>query len=206
MKAYRKISVLICLLGLFVFFSASNGTASTIGGAYGANYYEFVTADNPYIGDKNSWWTAGAAAINNTHNGVHGHLATITSQEENDFLFSLVPSGAYTGFAGAWLGGKYPEGWLAGPESGQAFTYSNFGGSEPNNSGYAYMNIGTLYAGIYPGEWADDSGDQGFPSSSDPVIGYFIEYESAVPIPGTAWLLGSVILGIVGVRRKNKKQ
>ena len=28
----------------------------------------------------------------------------------------------------------------------------------------------------------------------------------AVPIPGAAWLFGSVILGIVGVRRKNKKQ
>ena len=79
----------------------------------------------------------------------------------------------------------------------------NWGGSEPNNDGYAYMNIGTLFAGISLGKWVDDSGDQGVPDSSDPVVGYFVECE-AVPIPGAIWLLGSGLLGLVVAKRRKK--
>jgi hypothetical protein len=59
------------------------------------------------------------------------------------------------------------------------FLYSNWGGSEPNNSGYAYMNIGAVHASIQTGQWADDSRDQGYPEPVyDPVIGFFVEYEA----------------------------
>src|SRR5262249_14231512 len=118
----------------------------------------------------------------------------ITSQAENDFILSLV-AGQFPQRDGAWLGGKAPEGWLDGPEAGQGFSYTNWGGIEPNNAGQAYMVIGAAF--VYPpGKWADDSGPggvgagDGLPdSSADPVTGYFVEYETAVPEPATGFML-----------------
>jgi len=65
------------------------------------------------------------------------------------------------------------------------------------------MNIGTSFADISPGKWADDSETQGVPDGNDPVVGYFVEYEgTAIPIPSAVWLLGSGLIGIVGMRRR----
>ena len=177
-RALQHFRVGICVVALVVVLGPSTlATARPVGG----NYYEFVQVSDPFSGENNSWFAAKAAAEARTYNGVNGHLATVTSQAENDFLFSLV-SGSFSGFQGAWLGGKAPEGWLVGPENGMAFSYTRWGGAEPNNMGYAYMNIGTTFAGIGPGFWADDSGVQGVPDPTlDPVIGYFVEYENAVP-------------------------
>ena len=173
---------------------------------FGANYYEFVSVADPFTGGNNSCFTADAAASASVFDGVNGHLATITSQAENDFLFGLA-TGQFTGFAGAWIGGKSPDGWLVGPEAGHAFTYFtyiNWGGSEPNNDGYAYMQIGT--SGPAPqGTWLDDSGVQGYPdATADPVVGYFIEFESPNSAPdsgATLILLGLSLTGLVVGRR-----
>ena len=162
-----------------------------LSGSFGANYYQFVQVADPFTGTNNAWSTASTAAAAMTFNSVNGHLATITSQAENDFLFGLV-AGDFSGFAGAWLGGKWPQGWLVGPESGQAFSYTNWpvGGLDPNNNGYVYMSIGTITA---PSHWLDDSNlaGQGVPSTpNDPVIGYFVEFEGAVPEPSSLLLAG----------------
>ncbi|MCP4073231.1 MAG: hypothetical protein GY742_16060 [Hyphomicrobiales bacterium] len=92
-----------------------------------------------------------------------------------------------SGFAGAWLGGNYTQ-WLRGPEAGSSLVYTNWNTAEPNSNGLMYMSVGLTTpnsgaAGL--GKWLDDSGVQGVPSSADPVVGYFIEYEgvSAVPLP-----------------------
>lgn len=169
---------------------------------FGSNYYEFISVADPFTGNNNSWSTDQAAAAASVFMGVNGHLATITSQQENDFLLSLATG--FSGFAGAWLGGKAPEGWLAGPENGTGFTFTNWYGIEPNNSGYAYMSIGTINS---PGKWLDDSNVQGVPDSGfDPVVGYFVEYESprATPLPATLPLFASGLaaLGLLGWRRK----
>ena len=169
------------------------------------NYYELILSTSGSLAP--SWFDASAAAAASIHAGVNGHLATITSAAENAFVFGLAPSppipDAWTaaGWAGAWLGGKAPEGWLEGPEDGDAFSYTNWNINEPNNDGYAYMRIDAA------GTWYDDSdvlAGQGIPHSlQDPVIGYFVEYESTpVPVPATILLLGSGLAGLVSFRRK----
>ena len=112
-------------------------------GASGGNdhYYEFIQVPNPFSGTNNAWATAEAAADASVFDGSR-HLATVTSQAENTFILSLTGS-SFSQFTGAWLGGKSPEGWLDGPEVGQLFTYTNWGGVEPNNSGQVYINLST---------------------------------------------------------------
>ena len=69
---------------------------------FGLNHYEFILVPDPFgnAGANNSWFAADAAAAASAFNSVNGHLATISSQAENDFLLSLVPVGLFTGFAG----------------------------------------------------------------------------------------------------------
>lgn len=192
-------------LGVALLQAASAPRADAIPMPFGSNHYEFVEVADPFTGNNNSFATASAAAAASFFNSVSGHLATVTSSEENDFLKSLV-SGSFAGFTGAWLGGKAPEGWLVGPEAGQPFGFTSWGGIEPNNAGYAYMDIGSSSTVIGFGKWADDSGVQGVPdASADPVIGYFVEYEQtvAVPEPSTLLLLAPYFGG-VALRRKRR--
>lgn len=207
-KVMKCLGFTICMVGIYA-VSAYRAEAVPILNPSNNNYYEFIQVDNPFVGNNNSWATASAAASASVFNGTNGYLATITSQAENDFIFGLISPGSFSGFNGAWLGGKSPEGWLVGPEAGQSFSYTNWGGSEPNNAGFAYMNIGWSFAGIDPGQWADDSGVQGVPSGSDPVIGYFVEYEETTPVPepATIVLFGIGLAGLAcgAVRRRFKR-
>jgi hypothetical protein len=159
------------------------------------HYYELILPEDPY--NTNDWFSAKADAEASVHAGLPGHLVTITSQEENDFIYANFDTGSDE-FLGAWIGGNADTWtWLSGPESGEQFIFTYWGGAEPNNRGYIYMGIaGGLTDG---GRWADDSREQGYPSEPDPVIGYIIEYE--VPEPATLTLIGGGCMGIVFLRR-----
>ncbi len=111
--------------------------------------------DKPYFAQTNnfyqnttdivSWSQASANAANAGLNGVPeltGHLATITSQEENDFVFALLTSSSWLGGSDNEVEGEWR--WVEGPEEGEQFwqglaagvpvngSYTNWAGGEPN--------------------------------------------------------------------------
>jgi hypothetical protein len=138
-----------------------------------------------------------ALAQASTFSGMQGYLATITSAEENLFVAVDIAGGNQ-----AWIGGSDDgdEGnwtWRNGPEIGQAFTYTNWAGGEPNNccggENYVVTNWGST-------TW-NDIGPSAFP---DYTSYYVIEYSAPVPEPETYAMLlaGLGLLGFAAQRRK----
>jgi hypothetical protein len=178
------------------------------------HYYDYV----PFSTAALTWHASRNAATNTKHLGNRGYLATITSAEENAFLFTQFRINADDQFA--WIGGYEPNDnnvwkWADGPEAGVQFSqkdiptapfnYANWGGIEPNDhkqeEDYAMYNIGNEFAGIQPGEWGDASPET---SNLDPVVGYLVEYDqpqSTVPEPATLLLFSTGIAGFY-VRRQ----
>jgi hypothetical protein len=126
------------------------------------HYYEIVRQSRLISFDEALW---GAAA--RSHLGIPGHLVTITSPTEQDFLavvFQLASSShsAWIAASDAEMEGDWR--WVAGPEKGQLFwrgDYTNgtpFGYQswlydamslryhEPNDSSSRYWDIGEDYA------------------------------------------------------------
>lgn len=111
--------------------------------------------DKPYFAETNnfyqntttfaSWTQARDNAAQAGLNGVpelKGHLATITSQNENDFVFALLTSSSWLGGSDNEVEGEWR--WVVGPEAGEQFwqglaggtavngAYTNWGAGEPN--------------------------------------------------------------------------
>ncbi len=94
-----------------------------------------------YVNTGTTWTAANAAAQSVTLNGVEGHLATVTSQAENDFIQSLLDTGSSAWLSGSDDGGGLVWTWGGGLEAGLQFSdgnvavnnmYENWSGGEPN--------------------------------------------------------------------------
>jgi hypothetical protein len=160
---------------------------------FGSSYYEYVPDEAV------SWTEASAAASASTFMGVNGHLATVTSAAENDFLVDLGP--VFSTAQGAWLGGAVDASqigrWVVGPEAGQLFTFSNFASGEPNEGP---SNVFAYLSAALAGQWADAGG-----GVSGEIAGYFVEYQvGAVPLPAALPLMltGLAGVGFLGWRRR----
>ena len=114
---------------------------------FNGHYYQVVTTATTY----------GEAEMQCEMKGAH--LATITSKEEQDFIYSL------TGQDDVWLGGEYKNGawtWV----TGEPFTYTNWKKGQPSNP----VEEKYLHFWDEKGEWDD---------VTDEEQGYVMEWESA---------------------------
>lgn len=136
-----------------------------------------------------SWDDAKMAAENLSYLGVVGHLATLTSQAENNFAESVRSPvlGTYSANnkAEAWVGGYQPAGtdwvWVTGeapnpiPPSGMspAPNYANWFDGEPNN-----LNVEDhMTLGRFPmGKWNDSR------VGNNDIGGYIVEYDTVPPV------------------------
>ncbi len=160
------IVLVVVLWGLAWSRSSADPSAPVLNPA-NFHYYQVIF-------ETSTWDGANTLASAMTFNNCKGHLATITSAVEDDFLFDTY-GGALTG---TWLGGYQDEG--VGPAdygwqwiTGEPFTYSNWGPGEPND-GFGPGSEQVMEYGV-TGTWND------LPRWNDVYLGGFVvEYDCPV--------------------------
>lgn len=129
-----------------------------------------------------------------------GYLATITSADENEFVWDLVSD--KDNFSSYWLGGYQTDGndepkgnwaWVSGEE----WDYTNWAPGEPDDNTVGGNKQNYLHFWPNDGLW-DDMENGRY------MAGYVVEFEP-VPEPGTFVLFGFGIAGLVGMRKRFKK-
>jgi hypothetical protein len=183
-----RIGVTIVMAGVMgVCASVQAGTVTEWAELDGGNghYYQ-------YIDSSETWKKAKDKAPSFTFDGMRGHLVTVTSEAEENFIKNEVATGRF------WAAGSDQETegtwqWEVGPEAGTTFyterggnqAYANWNTGEPND------NRGEDALLVVGSGWNDLSVD-------DPARNYVVEY-SAVPTPtgfaGAVTLLGLLVLG-----------
>jgi hypothetical protein len=167
-------TAILLFIGLLLGGAHTPAKAQLVANPANGHYYEAVS-----IPAGISWLNARDADAGRTYLGRKGHLVTITSSAEEQFVVTNLP-GPVTG--NYWLGGyqdrtapDYSEpagGWRW--VTGEPWSYTNWGPGQPSN--YAniedYLNFYTVDGG-----WNDaaNSGSVGVP-------GYVVEYEAALPL------------------------
>jgi hypothetical protein len=149
-----------------------------------------------------SWTDAQHAAYNKG-----GYLATITSEEENNFVFNLSTSVSDLWFSSnEWMVGP----WLGGTDDGdygnwrwindESWVYTNWLAGQPDNwrgneNYLIYWGIGEVTP-----TWNDFSDIGSHPNGILGTQGYVVEWNNQVPEPATLMLL--TLGGLLLRRRK----
>lgn len=116
-----------------------------------------------------------------------GHLLTVTSQEENGFVFNNISKNRRVWLAGSDADTEGTWRWLAGPEAGEVFqagsdsgmNYTHWMVGEPNGgSAESYLemygSIGTNWPGTGPEDMREGYWNDAPPSS---LFRFVVEYE-----------------------------
>jgi hypothetical protein len=173
-----------------------------VGDGGNGHWYELIF-------ESMSWDQAKAASETYIIDGVSGHLATITSADENAFLVNtFLPGQSGRGF---WLGGfqlpgqsRTDEGWQW--VTGETWDYENWwlGNVVPEPNDWPGMGVEDSqedYMGFSHesfGQWNDTQINEPYMRS-----GYFVEV-NAVPLPAAFWLFLSAIVAFTGFIKRNK--
>jgi hypothetical protein len=163
------------------------------------HFYEYV---HPIRTPSISWTQARDEAAARSLGGVAGHLATVTSAGERQFLMDHFNDGNGVGWD-AWVGGFQTAGntdpsagwtWI----TGEPWGYTAWRAGEPNDA-FATVDeqyLGIVAAGVGPNNWTwNDNTLVGVPSA------YFIEY--ALPEPTSAAMLG--LAGAAALARRRRR-
>ncbi|MBQ4128828.1 MAG: hypothetical protein IJD68_03540 [Ruminococcus sp.] len=135
---------------------------------YNGNYYKV------YSGVCNTWEEAEVYC-----EGLGGHLATITSEEENSAVYSYVISSghknAYFGYHDSKTEGKWE--WV----NGETSSYTNWHSNEPNSEN-ALEDYAMFYYKYSDGKWNDGNFGQGTVNDDEKFIcewdsGEYIDYK-----------------------------
>lgn len=210
MKKFSKV-----IMPIYVFLMMVVGIANaspiqwTIESGGNNHWYDLIF-------EAKTWEDAKIAAESSLLMGNSGHLATMTSATENQFLVDNFLSGRNGN--GFWLGGyQIPEqsttsaGWQW--VTGESWDYTNWWlGNvvpEPNDwPGMGNEDGQENYMGFSHesfGQWNDTQNNEYWMS-----FGYFVEYEinntSPVPEPTTILLFSTGIIGLAGSKTKKKKR
>lgn len=136
-----------------------------------------------FISGTITWTAAESAAELQTAYGVSGYLATITSEDENDFVADRLEGDGWMGASDAASEGDWK--WVTGPETGTSFwsgagggsavggRYENWASGEPNDSG-SNEDCAQFY--VSNGTWND------LPCNFN-LAGYVVEFGSPGDLP-----------------------
>lgn len=172
------------------------------------NFYEFIASGGI------DWDSARADAQSMDMLGVSGHLATITSAEENAFFIANVLAPGHVRQE-VWLGGRQLANPSLGPDEGWEWTtgepwfFTNWNQGEPNDDkGRNVEESLAVWLGDTidlpggsnrRGTWNDDRSDSGL------IVGYVVEFPTAIPEPSSVLVL-ALGVGLTGaLRRKTSK-
>jgi hypothetical protein len=170
-----------------------------------------------------TWTNANAAAGALTHLGSPGHLATVTSQEEHNFVVALFSGILGSQFLGPWIGGFQSPDQIS-PSAGfqwvtaETWSYTNFrtfsisgcANPEPNDgdcSGTPVENNDENHLHIYQptsGSWLWNDAPDTYPD----MPGYIVEFDPAAPVPEptTLTLVGTgLLLGFRASRSRRRR-
>jgi Lectin C-type domain len=197
-------SMLSVYIGGVLFLGSSLCNAIPMQWAANGHYYDVVTSSGVI-----TWSEAEVAARVLSWQGFQGHLATITSQAENNFIRGILPSQTFQ-YPTCWIGGFQAPGSLEpnggwGWVTGELWVYGNWAAGEPSNSppGEGFLEI---YAnqGSWWGQWNDNYDASGYNNTR-----YVVEYEAAQVVPdggATALLLCLASLGLHWLRGLSRPQ
>lgn len=183
------------------------------------HYYQMVDFTSDW---KLDWNGAKAYAEGLSHEGRTGHLATITSQQEDDFVWGNGGEGRFLGgfdissqdTSGNWVHNAWQ--WV----TGETFTFTNWitdepshwqDGSEltPNNEDY--LMYWWTKEGL-TGRWNDTNLDSSWLDGNTITYttrGFVVEFSessiTSVPLPGTFWLFASGLLFIGSSLKKRSE-
>ncbi len=205
MRSLRNTAQVVFVVGAFCLSFMLVGSANADPPAYpdpilwpdNGHYYQLIRPNQP---DWVHWGTAKDEAATLEWMGVNGHLATVTSQDENDFIEdNFLHSDE---FPSVWLGGwqdrddpDYLEpagGWTWVTD--EEWNFVNWAQGEPNDFG-GNEDALEIYADGSPdetGEWNDAPG---------PV--YVLPYIAEFPVPEPA-TLSLLALGALQVARRRR--